>query len=265
MSNRRIFIVLIVLVTLLATVSVAAAQEVTYVVQRGDRLSKIAEQYNVNVYELARYNNIANINRIYAGQIIRIPGPGSPPPQQPGGTYATYIVDRGDTLQKIAVRCGTTWQFLAQLNNIANPNRIAAGMRIIVPNNGCSNDDGSGGGATPVVTNKIHYVRPGQYLTQIARHYGVTVQSIIALNNLTTTVIYPGQRLLIPHAAGPVQPPPQPQPRHVVNGYYRVQYGDTMLKISGWFGVDAWTVARANGIYNLNHIYAGQYLRIPGY
>ena len=43
-----------------------------------------------------------------------------------------------------------------------------------------------------------------------------------------------------------------------------MRYGDTLSGIAWRFGTDAWTLARYNGIYNLNWIYAGQWLRVPG-
>ena len=43
-----------------------------------------------------------------------------------------YTVRRGDTLSGIASRYGTTYQKLAQMNNISNPNKIYAGQKIRV-------------------------------------------------------------------------------------------------------------------------------------
>jgi GH25 family lysozyme M1 (1,4-beta-N-acetylmuramidase) len=43
-----------------------------------------------------------------------------------------YVVKRGDTLSAIASKFGTTYQHLAQLNNIANPNKIYAGQKLII-------------------------------------------------------------------------------------------------------------------------------------
>jgi len=45
----------------------------TYVVQPGDNLYRIAIRFGVNVWTLAQYNGIYNINSIYAGQRLRIP------------------------------------------------------------------------------------------------------------------------------------------------------------------------------------------------
>lgn len=44
-----------------------------YTIRYGDRLGNIARWYGVNVYTLAHANNIHNINRIYAGQVLCIP------------------------------------------------------------------------------------------------------------------------------------------------------------------------------------------------
>ncbi len=45
--------------------------------------------------------------------------------------------------------------------------------------------------------------------------------------------------------------------------YHRVQYGETLGSIAHKYGVTVWAIAQANGIYNLNLIYAGQVLLIP--
>jgi LysM repeat protein len=42
-----------------------------------------------------------------------------------------------------------------------------------------------------------------------------------------------------------------------------VRWGDTLNSISYRTGVSPWAIAQANGIYNLNRIYAGQALWIP--
>jgi LysM repeat protein len=42
-----------------------------------------------------------------------------------------------------------------------------------------------------------------------------------------------------------------------------VRWGDTLNSIAWRTGVSAWAIAQANGIYNLNRIYAGQALWIP--
>lgn len=54
--------------------------------------------------------------------------------QKLGGSnnYVNYAVKRGDTLSGIAARYGTTWQKIAADNNLANPNLIFPGQRLII-------------------------------------------------------------------------------------------------------------------------------------
>ncbi len=46
----------------------------TYIVQQGDTLAEIAIQFEVTLEELARTNNITDVNHIEAGQELIIPG-----------------------------------------------------------------------------------------------------------------------------------------------------------------------------------------------
>ncbi len=104
----------------------------------------------------------------------------------------------------------------------------------------------------------IHVVERGETLAGIARQYGVTVQAIAAANGIwNPNFIWAGQRLVIP--GGSSYPPPPSQ-----NNYYIVRWGDTLYKIAAYFGVSPWSIAQANHILNLNQIYAGMYLVIPG-
>jgi LysM repeat protein len=97
-----------------------------------------------------------------------------------------------------------------------------------------------------------HYVRYGETLSSIGRLYGVNPYAIARANGIPNpNRIYAGQALLIP-AYSPYYP-----------RYHTVAYGETLLSIARWYGVSPWAIARANGIWNLNYIYAGQCLVIP--
>jgi len=97
---RRIMRVLVVVVVLLASflvVGVPVLADGNYVVQRGDTLYSIARRYGVSVWEIARANGIADVNRIWVGQVLRIPGgggggpaPGPVPRPGPWGGYSYY-------------------------------------------------------------------------------------------------------------------------------------------------------------------------------
>lgn len=101
-----------------------------------------------------------------------------------------------------------------------------------------------------------YQVRWGDTLSSIARYTGVSAAAIAQANGLANpNYLYAGQWLWIPCSA----PPPPPQCGY----WYTVHWGDTMNSISYRTGVNVWSIAQANGIYNLNRIYAGQALWIP--
>lgn len=100
---------------------------VTYTVQPGDTLSGIAAAYNTTYQHLADINGIANPNLIYPGQVLTISGGGASAPQQ-----TVYTVQPGDTLSGIAAAYNTTYQHLAAVNGISNPNLIYPGQQIVI-------------------------------------------------------------------------------------------------------------------------------------
>jgi LysM repeat protein len=98
----------------------------------------------------------------------------------------------------------------------------------------------------------VHIVQRGETLSGIAARYGTTTQALAQANRIANpNRIYWGQRLVVPCRGS--------------TGYVHVvQRGETLIHIALRHGVNAWTIARANGITNLNRIYVGQRLTIPG-
>ncbi len=121
-----------------ATVLAAPYSACTYVVQPGDNLYRISLRYGVSYYTLAAMNGLSNFNYIYAGMVLRVPcgnQPPYPPPQPiPGGTVCNvHFVQRGEWLTTVAARYGVSWQSIAALNGLRNPNLIYAGQRLLIP------------------------------------------------------------------------------------------------------------------------------------
>lgn len=101
----------------------SASSATVYTVKSGDTLSGIASKYGTTYQNLASINGISDPDKIYPGQKIKISGGG-------GATY--YTVKSGDTLSGIAKKYGTTYQNLAKINGIQNPNVIYPGQKIRV-------------------------------------------------------------------------------------------------------------------------------------
>ncbi|MFC4752548.1 LysM peptidoglycan-binding domain-containing protein [Exiguobacterium profundum] len=102
---------------------------VKYTVKSGDTLYKIATMYNTTVAKIAAANNITNVNSIYVGQVLIIPGTTVTPPT----TTVKYTVKSGDTLYKIATMYNTTVAKIAAANNITNVNSIYVGQVLTIP------------------------------------------------------------------------------------------------------------------------------------
>lgn len=148
----------------------------SYIVVPGDTLSAIATKYNTTYQELAKINNISDPNSIYVGQIIQL---------KASNNVQTYTVQSGDTLSGISAKFGTTYQSLASINGIADPNTIYSGQVLKIDGN--ANNEAT-----------YHTVASGEYLGLIANKYGVTVSQICSLNNISNPdVIYVGQNLRI--------------------------------------------------------------------
>lgn len=156
-----------------------------YTVRAGDTLFRIALRFNTSVSALANANGIANPALIYAGQRLIIPGTSSPEPtatpeapaspETPASpeapeTTQEYVVQRGDTLYRIAVRFGTTIGALARLNNLSNTNLIIPGQRLLIPGAGESV-------ATPAPTTAPVVVQATPTPTPAAPIPGVTFET----------------------------------------------------------------------------------------
>lgn len=144
---------------------------------------------------------------------------------------ATYTVQPGDSLFKIAQRFGISTQELQSANGLGNRTVIMPGQQLNIP-----------GSAT-------HVVRSGESLFKIATQYGLSYRDLMQANGLTRSEIRPGQVLIIPGAAG-------------ADRTYTVRTGDSLFKIAARYGISTQDLMRANALLR-TEIYPGQVLRIP--
>ena len=164
-------------------------ETISYKVQKGDTLSKIAAKYGTTVQEIAQINGIRNINLIYPGQILKITTNSNIHGTETNSTGKIYYtIKRGDTLYAISKRYGISVQNIVSWNNIRNPNLIYPGHTLILYRNNTGSNN-----------NYIQYtVQRGDTLYRIARRYRTTVRAIAQDNGIQNiNLIYPGQILKI--------------------------------------------------------------------
>ena len=117
---------------------------------------------------------------------INVPNYSTPP------VNTDYIIVKyGNTLSQIALEYNTSYQYLAKINNISNPNLIYVGERIYVPTleNSSLHD----------CSHILYVVKRGNTLWQISRLYDVSIDSIVDLNDINNpNLIFAGEILRIP-------------------------------------------------------------------
>ncbi len=191
----------------------------------------------------------------------------------PEGELFTYIVQPGDTLMALAIRYETDLETLRRLNDLGSDN-IQAGQPLEVPLKPGMTAEGA---PTATPTPFIYEVQPGDTLGGIALRFGVNPIDIIEENNILDPNAVPvGAPLRIPgYQAGSAEGATGEQPAvgssegsaPAASGggvQHVVQPGETLSAIAVLYGVDAATIAQANGIANGNMLRAGSTLTIPG-
>ena len=218
---------------LIAVGGSASASDV-HIVQPGETLSEIAEQYGATVADLQALNDLPDADFVWYGQRLLIqpadppatdpqtaaaqtpapqPATTDPPAPDPdsAGDYQLYTAQPGDTLFLLAGKHGISLSKLMSINGFTSEDWIQIGQELLVPR-------------------ALAPAPPPAYL--------VTAQQ-------------------------PAPPFAEMQPGRVRPAYHTVQTDETLADIAAWYGVNPAALARLNGLPNDAVPGPGQTLRIP--
>lgn len=236
--------------------SAPKGKHVIYTVKSGDTLGRIASRYGVSTASLRMTNRIRG-NMIRPGQRLRIPGTGG----SEAADTVIHTVSSGETLSSIANRYGVTVTRLKRSNRLTS-NTLHIGDKLEIPAREQPRASSSGVRAPQ---SKIHVVRSGETLSEIAESYGIGLSKVRAANGLRSNNLRVGQRLVIPATAknldGAVANASNASDSNDAR-MHTVRAGDTLSAIARRYGTSISKLKAVNNLKN-NNLRIGERLRLP--
>lgn len=152
-----------------------------------------------------------------------------------------YIVKKGDSLWSIANKYGLTVDKLKDINNLSS-NMLSVGQKLLI-NDGTDEDN---------VNENYYIVKSGDTLYSIAKKYGLTVDELKKMNNLSSNTLSINQKLLVGNDMS------------IDDNYdvYVVKSGDTLWGIASKYNTSVDKIKDINNL-NSNNLSIGQKLLVP--
>jgi len=207
-------------VTPAAVTRTAAAAPTSYTVTAGDTVSSIAGRFGLSTASVLAANGLSWKSLIFPGQVLKLTAPVAAAPAPTAAVPAApappgrYMIQRGDTISKIAARFGVTTQAVLAANGLGWSSIIYGGQTITIPAGGSAPlavqtvSSVTPVAATPAApapapaASTSYTIRSGDTISSISKSTGVPVSAILAANALgASSIIYAGRTLVIPGAA----------------------------------------------------------------
>ncbi|MGO9137154.1 MAG: LysM peptidoglycan-binding domain-containing protein [Syntrophales bacterium] len=188
-----------------------------YMVKKGDTLDEIAKKNNTAIGVLLKLNHMKLDDPLYFGRTLKIPArereisgekkdeevkvsttrEESPPPA-PSTVTGVYVVEKGDTLEKIAKKNNTTISVLLKLNKMKLQESLHAGRKLRLPH-----EEASVGKTEKAAGKKakasVYRVKKGDTLDKIAKQCNTSVSELRRLNKVRRAdLLYVDQKLRLP-------------------------------------------------------------------
>ena len=259
-----------------APVAAAAAEYTTYVVQKGDVLSKIAKKYNLKVSDIRNANPKIKKDVIWVGMKLKLPGKvdvgqqAAPTAAAKSATAAQkaatpytgatkdYVVKSGDTLGGIAIASGITVRQLKEMNGLSK-DVIRIGQKLKVP----AQKVVSAKKAAPVAKKavKAEAAKPAA-APQPAPQPAPAAASAATPAPAAAPAAAPTPAAT-PVAEATPAPSAEPAAAPASAATYVVQEGDDMTGVSIRWGVSAAAIRELNNLSDDAQLVPGQILKLP--
>ena len=102
-------------------------------------------------------------------------------------TYATYTVQPGDTLNKVATQFGVSGDRIMRTSGLADPNLLLPGQVLSIPR-----DSGW-----------LYRVQPGDTPDTIALRFGVSIEDLMTASGGAAAALRPGDLVFVPDRGTP--------------------------------------------------------------
>lgn len=171
---------------------VAEVTSKTYVVKSGDSLSHIAARFKVPSKDIVKLNNLSNPNKLRVGQKLTLPGyvdlnaPAPVVKAHKKTAKTAKTAKTGKNVKKAVPAKETAPGDAPAVPAVEGAPVAPAADAAVAP------------APAPKSNDVLHVVEPNQDLSSIAMMYGVRVEEVMKLNNLSSPDVKVGQTLKIP-------------------------------------------------------------------
>jgi len=183
--------------------------------------------------------------------------------------FREHVVRKGDTLGAIAKKYGTSSALLAQANNLGKSKAVKVGQSLIIPMSGltppprlqtASNNKPATKTANRNPLQSIWYtVRAGDTLGKIASTFNTTVARLKSWNQLSSTRLAVGKKLVVAEAPAQTPQTTTDTPRKVI---HQVKRGETLDRIATTYKTSVNAIISWNESEDLSVIHPGDKITI---
>ncbi|UJH67938.1 LysM peptidoglycan-binding domain-containing protein [Allomuricauda sp. SCSIO 65647] len=259
-----------VVVVLMAACKVTAQRYTTHQVKEGETLQSIAKQYRVTPYTILQLNKeLKTADDVKPNTLLVIPLDGTPrpndpkiekeekPPQIEPLGFKRHRVRRKETIFSITQRYEISEEQLKKYNTDLYASPLKKGMVLQIPEFPELEEDES------ALDFEMYTVQPKETRWSIAHKYGITIDSLVALNPdlpKNTSYLAEGQELKLPRPKGDSLE----EQTVALFESYTVPKSIGLFRISQNYGISTDSIIKLNPeIIEQNGLKEGMVLRLP--